>query len=150
MPIIGRVPTPEIVDESRLAPQHGNRIVDPSSPENADLAGIGTATPVAKIGVFGSSTTNVGVYAHSDSYVGFFASGGRLAGLFEGNVQCKGNFYVTGNLTIQGVSIQQWLQEILQLKQDVADLQQLIAARFPPRTPTPPPPSHPHPNGPTG
>jgi hypothetical protein len=121
-------------------PGAGGVVVDPT-PEGAELTGVGTGSPVARIGVFGSSSTNVGVYAHSDSFVGLFASGGRLAGLFQGNVN------ITGNLTIQGVSIQAWLQRIVQLEQEIAALQEQVAALLPAKT-TPPQPPHAHGKGP--
>ena len=45
---------------------------------------------------------------------------GSPAGLFEGDVA------ITGNLTLQGVSIQTWLQRIVQLEQQGASAGQLV------------------------
>lgn len=70
----------------------------------------------AATGVEGNSTSAAGVYGSSQTGIGVHGKGGRLGGLFEGNVE------ITGNLTIQGVSIQLWLQRIVQLEQQVADL----------------------------
>jgi len=50
------------------------------------------------------------VWAVSGQGVGIHAKGGQLAGYFDGPVE------ITGNLTIQGVSIQTWLQGCAFLK----------------------------------
>jgi hypothetical protein len=50
------------------------------------------------IGVHGESSNGIGVRGSSDSGTGIFGeSGSGLAGQFEGNVQVRGNFSVTGN-----------------------------------------------------
>jgi hypothetical protein len=87
-------------------------------------------------GVFGESTRGEGVrgVSHSAEHgavvgtndnasgVGIFGKGGRLAGQFEGNVD------ITGNLTIQGVSISVWFQRIIALEQrDNSQQQQIIS-----------------------
>lgn len=75
-------------------------------------------------GVYGRSKMGNGVVGNSSSVdhagvagvndnakgVGVYGKGGRLAGFFDGNVD------ISGNLTIQGVSIQVWLQRIIQLE----------------------------------
>lgn len=73
-------------------------------------------------GVEGNSTSGAGVFGSSQTGIGVHGKGGRLGGLFEGNVE------ITGNLTIQGVSIQLWLQRIQQLEQQVADLSRRIGS----------------------
>ena len=67
-------------------------------------------------GVEGFSETGSGVWAVSGKGVGIHAKGGQLAGYFDGPVE------ITGNLTIQGVSIQTWLQRIIALESRVAAL----------------------------
>lgn len=52
--------------------------------------------------------------------IGIYGKGVRLAGLFEGNVD------ITGNLTIQGTSIQSWLQRINKLEQQGTNVGQLV------------------------
>ena len=85
-------------------------------------------------GVVGFSTTSTGVWGNTEGAgtgvagtskggIGVHGKGGRLAGLFEGNVD------ITGNLTIQNVSIQIWLQRIVHLEQQVADLSRQIASQ---------------------
>jgi hypothetical protein len=68
-------------------------------------------------GIEGSSETGSGVWAVSGQGVGIHAKGGQLAGYFDGPVE------ITGNLTIQGVSIQAWLQRIIALEQEVTHLE---------------------------
>lgn len=76
-----------------------------------------TNSTTGGVGVHGKHLSNgAGVSGESQTGVGIFAKGGRLAGLFEGNVE------ITGNLTIQGVSIQALIQRIQQLEQQVASL----------------------------
>lgn len=70
-------------------------------------------------GVFGQSKRGRGVHGVSETHIGVHGKGGRLAGFFEGDVD------ITGNLTIQGVSIQTWLGRIVQLERDVAQLRGL-------------------------
>ncbi|MGQ3685024.1 MAG: hypothetical protein ACUBOA_08505 [Candidatus Loosdrechtia sp.] len=72
-------------------------------------------------GVEGNSTSDAGVYGSSQTGIGVHGKGGRLGGLFEGNVE------ITGNLTIQGVSIQLWLQRIARLEQEVISLRHQLA-----------------------
>lgn len=72
--------------------------------------------------VEGNSTSGAGLFGSSQTGIGVFGKGGRLAGFFEGNVE------ITGNLTIQGVSIQTWLQRIQKLEQQVADLQRQLGS----------------------
>lgn len=66
-------------------------------------------------GVSGISEKWHGVYGETPSTMGGagVCGKGHMAGLFEGDV------VITGNLTIQGVSIQTWLQRIVQLEQQV-------------------------------
>jgi hypothetical protein len=73
-------------------------------------------------GVWGETTSGRAVVGVSTTDVGVFGKGGRLAGQFEGNVD------ITGNLTIQGVSIQIWFQRIIALEQrDNSQQQQIIS-----------------------
>jgi hypothetical protein len=87
-----------------------------------------TAAPISKgrgvvgvgqsgTGVEGFSETGSGVWAVSGKGVGIYAKGGQLAGHFDGPVE------ITGNLTIQGVSIQTWLQRIIALEREVTLLE---------------------------
>lgn len=94
------------------------------------------ASENAGAGVFGESKNGEGVrgISHSPvhaavvgtndhpSGVGVFAKAERLAGQFEGNVD------ISGNLTIQGVSIQSWLQRIVALERELVTLNTRIAA----------------------
>jgi hypothetical protein len=87
------------------------------------------------IGVKAVSKDGVGLVAFSANDIGVHATGKRLAGFFDGEVN------ITGNLTIQGVSIQIWLQRIIQLEQQVASLSQQVIAlnqRVLQISPTPP------------
>lgn len=71
----------------------------------------GHASGQGKAAVAGFHLTNKGP--------GIFGKGSP-AGLFEGDVT------ITGNLTLQGVSIQTWLQRIVQLEQQGANVGQLV------------------------
>jgi hypothetical protein len=72
-------------------------------------------------GVWGEHKgAGVGAVGISATGVGVFGKGGRLAAQFEGNVD------ISGNLIIQGVSIQGWLQRIIALEQRDNNLQQQI------------------------
>jgi hypothetical protein len=71
------------------------------NPEDAVESGIATGEHGAKVGVFGSSTTNVGVWARSRDNIGLVAEGGRLAAVFHGGVRCRGNFVLpSGSITL--------------------------------------------------
>ena len=85
-------------------------------------AGPGVHGTSAAAGVFGESTTWHGVAGISQSTTGgagVFGQG-SLAGRFQGDVD------ITGNLTIQGVSIQNWLQRIVQLEHQAGNVGQLV------------------------
>jgi len=71
----------------------------------------GHARAQGKAGVAGFHLTNKGP--------GIFGKGSP-AGLFEGDVT------ITGNLTLQGTSIQTWLQRIVQLEQQAPNVGQLV------------------------
>jgi hypothetical protein len=77
-------------------------------------------------GVWGETTNGRAVVGVSATDVGVFGKGGRLAGQFEGNVD------ISGNLTIQGVSIQAWLQRIIVLEREVVALRQQLASHSQP------------------
>ena len=73
--------------------------------------------------VYGESSDGIGVVGVStQSGVGVFGKGQRLAAQFVGNVD------ISGDLTIQGVSIQLWLQRIVALEQRVNNQQQQLIA----------------------
>jgi hypothetical protein len=134
-----------VVGESRT--WHGVAGFTQSTSGGVGIYGNG---PAGSIGVLGESTAGAGVEGRSQSGPGVFgqssAAGvwgksinwhgvagesqssqggagvygkGQRAGLFEGNVD------ITGNLTIQGVSIQSWLQRIVTLEQHSSDGGQL-------------------------
>lgn len=65
----------------------------------------------------GDGTGIVGV---SQGGVGVWGKGGRLAGVFEGNVE------ITGDLTVQGVSIQSLRQQMAGLQSTVDGLQSTV------------------------
>jgi flagellar capping protein FliD len=77
---------------------------------------------LGKRGVVGESVDADGI--------GIFGKGGILAGHFEGDVKITGkvtvNSIFSDALTIQGVSIQIWLQRIVALEQRDNTLQQQI------------------------
>jgi len=68
----------------------------------------------AATAVEGQSKSGAGVWGQSQTGIGVLGKGGRLAGQFLGDVD------ITGNLIIQGVSIQAWLQRIVALEREVA------------------------------
>ncbi|MET4097734.1 hypothetical protein, partial [Arthrobacter sp. UYCu712] len=70
----------------------------------------------------GNSTSGDAVYGVSKSGIGVHGKGGHLGGYFEGNVQ------ITGDLSIQGVSIQAWLQRIITLENRANTLQSDVNA----------------------
>jgi hypothetical protein len=89
--------------------------------EGRSQSGPGVFGQSSAAGVWGKSTAWHGVAGESQSSsggAGVYGKGQR-AGLFEGNVD------ITGNLTIQGVSIQSWLQRIINLEQHSSDSGQL-------------------------
>jgi hypothetical protein len=91
--------------------------------EGRSQSGPGVFAQSDAVGVWGKSKTWHGVAGESQSTTtggaGVYGKGVR-AGLFEGNVD------ITGNLTIQGVSIQSLLQRINQLEQQGANVGQLV------------------------
>jgi hypothetical protein len=96
--------------------------------------------PGEGVGVWGHTKSGrgvVGVVDDPHQGIGVFGKGGRRAGVFEGDVD------ITGNLTIQGVSIQDWLGRIVRLEQEVASLKQQVAARQHGTGTTHPPGTHP-------
>ncbi len=58
----------------------------------------------------------IGVKAISNTGVGLFAFSNGMAAVLHGNVDINGILKVTGNVTIQGVSIQLWLNRIVALE----------------------------------
>lgn len=89
--------------------------------EGRSQSGPGVFGQSSAAGVWGKSNNWHGVAGESQSSsggAGVYGKGPR-AGLFEGNVD------ITGNLTIQGVSIQLWLQRIVNLEQHSSDSGQL-------------------------
>jgi hypothetical protein len=82
-----------------------------------------TQSTTGGAGVMGEHKNGgVGVLGVSEKEngIGVLGRGKRLAGLFEGEVS------ITGNLTLQGVSIQTWLQRIVQLEQQATSAGQLV------------------------
>lgn len=71
----------------------------------------------ATTAVEGNAASGDAVYGVSTSGIGVHGKGGHLGGYFEGAVE------ITGNLTIQGVSLQLWLQRIAVLEQKAAALE---------------------------
>jgi hypothetical protein len=72
--------------------------------------------------VEGNSTAGDAVFGSSQTGIGVHGKGGHLGGYFEGNVA------ITGDLSVQGVSIQVWAQRVVHLEQLVAQLQQQVSA----------------------
>ncbi|WP_354191711.1 hypothetical protein [Arthrobacter sp. UYCu712] len=70
----------------------------------------------SRTAIEGNSTSGDAVYGVSKSGIGVHGKGGHLGGYFEGNVQ------ITGDLSIQGVSIQAWLQRIITLEKLIDNL----------------------------
>jgi len=90
-------------------------------------AGPGVYGESKAVGVWGVSNTWHGVASESQTTTGgagVYGKGVR-ARYFEGNVD------IMGNLTIQGVSIQLWLQRIIHLEQEIAVLKQRVATLHP-------------------
>jgi uncharacterized coiled-coil protein SlyX len=92
--------------------------------EGRSQSGPGVFGQSSAAGVWGKSSNWHGVAGESASSsggAGVYGKGQR-AGLFEGNVD------ITGNLTIQGVSIQSWLQRIVSLELNSGLLAQRVAS----------------------
>ncbi len=83
-------------------------------------AGVTGESMSDRAGVVGRSEKGPGVWGESmrSDRAGVHGKGPGMAGFFEGDVT------ITGNLTIQGVSIQSWLQRIINLEREVAALRQ--------------------------
>ncbi len=64
----------------------------------------------AGTGVLGECNAGRGVAGLSKTGIGVYGKGGQFAGLFEGDVE------IIGNLVIQGVSIQTWIQRLQELE----------------------------------